>query len=145
MKDKISAVAGLSGVGKSALLNALQPGLRLRTQGVHERRGGRHTTAAIELFKLDFGGFVADTPGIRSLSTLDIEAGKIDSYFPEMRRLREGCEKNPCTHLHETGCAVKAALEEGRLAQARYKSYCELRNSPPVEIRESRESSRIFL
>ena len=70
---------------------------------------------------------MADTPGIRTLSFMDVERRLMDSYFPEMRRLREACEKAPCTHLREVGCAVRAALQEGRIAEARYKSYCELR------------------
>lgn len=127
MKNKISALVGLSGRGKSALLNTIQPGLQLKTREVHESRGGRHTTAATELLKLDIGGFVADTAGIRSLSLMDIEARLLDSYFPEMRQLRDECAKHPCTHLHESDCAVKASLREGRIAKTRYQSYCALR------------------
>jgi len=127
MKDKISVVAGLSCVGKSALLNAIQPGLRLRTGEFNDKRKeGRHTTVATELLKLDVGGFVADTPGIRSLSLMGVEARLMDGYFPEMRRLKSKCEKNPCTHRHEASCAVKVALREGRIAESRYQSYCEL-------------------
>ena len=128
MKDKISAVAGLSGVGKSALLNAIQPGLQLKTGALNtKRKEGRHTTVATELLRLEVGGFIADTPGIRGLDLLDVEARVMDSYFPEMRQIREGCERNPCTHLREAGCAVKDAVGEGRIAESRYKSYCELR------------------
>lgn len=127
IKGKISAVAGLSGVGKSALLNAIQPGLQLKTTEVHEKRGGRHTTSEVKLLKLDFGGFVADTPGIRSLSLSEVETHKMDSYFPEMRLLRDKCERNPCTHLQEADCAVKAAVKDRHIAKERYQSYCELR------------------
>lgn len=128
VKDKISVVAGLSCVGKSALLNAIQPGLRLRTgEFNNKRKEGRHTTVATELLKLDVGGFVADTPGIRSLSLMGVEARLMDGYFPEMRRLKSECEENPCTHRHEASCAVKAALREERIAESRYQSYCELR------------------
>ena len=133
MKNKVSALVGLSGVGKSALLNAIQPGLRLRTGEYNsKRKEGRHTTVTTELLKLTTGGFVADTPGIRDLSLMDVEVRVMDSYFPEMRQLQQKCERNPCSHLHEVGCAVKAALEAGHIAEARYKSYAELRNEAAV-------------
>jgi ribosome biogenesis GTPase len=128
MKGKISAVAGLSCVGKSALLNAIQPGLRLRTGGYNQKRHeGRHTTVGAQLLKLEFGGFVADTPGIRDLSLMDIEPRVMDSYFPEMSQLRGQCDNNPCYHLDEVNCAVKAAVQSNQIAESRYKSYCELR------------------
>ena len=127
MKDKISVLVGLSGRGKSALLNAIQPGLQLKTREVNEERGGRHTTAGTELLKLDVGGFVADTAGIRSLSLMDVEVRLLDSYFPEMRQLRDACAQHPCIHLHEPGCAVKASLREGGIAKTRYQSYRALR------------------
>lgn len=128
MQNKVSAIVGLSCVGKSALLNAIQPGLRLRTGEYNsKRKEGKHTTVTTELLKLGAGGFVADTPGIRDLSLMDVEARVMDSYFPEMHRLRQACERNPCSHLHEAGCAVKASLQAGRIAEARYKSYAELR------------------
>ncbi len=127
MKGKISVVVGLSGVGKSTLLNAMQPGLRLQTQKVNPRKGGRHTTVATELFKLDAGGFIADTPGIRELNLLEVDSRLMDRYFPEIRSLQQDCTRNPCTHRHEEGCAVKAALTDGRIAKSRYQSYLELR------------------
>jgi ribosome biogenesis GTPase len=127
MKGKISVVVGLSGVGKSTLLNAIQPGLKLQTQKVNPRKGGRHTTVATELFKLDAGGFIADTSGIRELNLLEIDQGMMDRYFPEIRSLQQDCARNPCTHLHEEGCTVKAALTDGRIAKSRYQSYLELR------------------
>ena len=98
MKGKISVLTGLSGVGKSSLLNAIQPGLKLKTNAVNPRRGGRHTTAATQLYKLDFGGFIADTPGLRELHFYDIEPRLMDRYFPEMNSLREHCIKGSCTH-----------------------------------------------
>ena len=128
MQHKLSVIAGLSGVGKSALLNAIQPGLQLKTGALNtKRKEGRHTTVAVELLKLETGGFVADTPGIRGLSLLDVGARVMDGFFPEIGQIREDCERHPCTHLREAGCAVRAAVGEGRIAESRYKSYCELR------------------
>ena len=93
MKGKISAFTGLSGVGKSSLLNAIQPNLKLKTNAVNPKRGGRHTTVATQLYNLDFGGFIADTPGLRELNFWDIEPHLMDRYFPEINSLREHCTK----------------------------------------------------
>ena len=129
MKGKISAFTGLSGVGKSSLLNAIQPDLKLKTNEVNPRRGGRHTTVATELYNLDFGGFIADTPGLRELHFFDIEPRLMDRYFPEMNSLRGHCTKGSCTHSDEEGCAVKVALKKGDISEFRYQSYCEFRKS----------------
>ena len=129
LKGKISALSGLSGVGKSSLLNAIQPGLKLKTNEVNPRRGGRHTTVATQLYSLDFGGFIADTPGLRELHFWDIESRLMDRYFPEMNSLREHCMKDHCTHIREEGCAVKDALKTGGISKFRYQSYCEFQKS----------------
>ena len=129
LKGKISALSGLSGVGKSSLVNAVQPGLKLKTHEVNPRRGGRHTTVATQLYSLDFGGFIADTPGLRELHFWDIESRLMDRYFLEMNSLREHCAKDPCTHIHEEGCAVKDALKKGHISKFRYQSYCEFQKS----------------
>lgn len=123
MRGRTSSLVGLSGVGKSSLLNAIQTGLCLKTQPVNERRGGRHTTSAAELYPLDGGGYVADTPGIRGLAFLDIIPQMVHQYFPEMRRIGQGCATSPCYHLREADCAVKAAVEAGEIAPSRYESY----------------------
>ena len=129
MKGKISAFTGLSGVGKSSLLNAIQPDLKLKTNTVNPRRGGRHTTVATQLYNLDFGGFIADTPGLRELNFWDIEPRLMDRYFPEMNALRERCVKNHCPHIGQEGCSVEDALKKGDISQSRHESYREFRKS----------------
>ena len=129
MKAKISALTGLSGVGKSSLLNAIQPNLKLKTNEVNPKRGGRHTTVATQLYNLDFGGFIADTPGLRELHFWDIETRLIDRYFPEMNSRRERCMKNHCTHIDQEGCRVEDALKNGDISQSRYESYCEFQKT----------------
>ena len=125
MQDKISAIVGSSGVGKSSLLNALQPGLQLRTGEVDDRiHKGRHTTTEVMLMPLAFGGFVADTPGIRTLGLLEIDDEQgLDIHFPEMRPYIPECKFAACTHQHEPVCAVKQAVETGDINPLRYESY----------------------
>ncbi len=128
LRGKISVFAGPSGVGKSSLLNAVQPELGLRTSTVSRLTAkGRHTTVYPELFALDEGGYVADTPGLRALSLWDIEPDELDGYFVEMRAFVSDCEFNDCSHTHEPGCAVRKAVEMGQMAASRYDSYCRLR------------------
>ena len=129
MKGRISAFTGLSGVGKYSLLNAIQPNLKLKTNTVNPRRGGRHTTVATQLYNLDFGGFIADTPGLRELNFWDIEPRLMDRYFPEMNSLRERCANSSCGHIYEKGCSVEDALKKGDISQSRYESYREFRKS----------------
>ena len=128
MAGKISALAGPSGVGKSSLLNAIQPNLGLQVRSVSEATSkGRHTTHVRELFPLDVGGYVADTPGIRSLALWDTEPEELDAYFVEMRDRVANCKFSDCTHTHEPGCAVRDAVEKGDIALERYQSYLRLR------------------
>lgn len=128
LKGKISALSGPSGAGKSSLLNAIQPGLGLAVRQVSASTGkGKHTTVASELFHLDVGGHVADTPGLRALALWDMEPSELDGYFPEIRPLVTACAFNDCTHTHEPGCQVRAAVEAGGIHPERYESYIRLR------------------
>lgn len=124
LSGKTSLLSGHSGVGKSTLLNRLQPGLELRTGAVSSAHGtGQHTTTFAEMHTLDSGSFIIDTPGIRGFGIVDIDPQELAGYFPEMRSLLPQCRFYNCLHLQEPGCAVKAALDSGQLAESRYLSY----------------------
>ena len=126
---KINAFSGPSGVGKSSLLNQVQPGLGLRIGKLKDSsKKGKHTTVVRERFPLDAGGYVADMPGLRSLSLWDTEPEELDGYFPELRGLVADCQFNDCTHTVEPGCAVKDAVESGSVSTRRYTSYVRLRS-----------------
>jgi ribosome biogenesis GTPase / thiamine phosphate phosphatase len=128
LQDKLSVFTGPSGVGKSSLLNALQPGLGLKARAVSQATyKGRHTTVHPELFSLDKTSFVADTPGLRTLDLWDIEPEELDGYFVEIRPYVSQCAYNDCTHVHEPDCAVRNAVANGKIALSRYESYCRLR------------------
>jgi ribosome biogenesis GTPase len=115
-------------VGKSSLLNAIEPGLGLRVRQVSEATSkGLHTTRHAELFPLAEGGYVADTPGIRALALFDIEPQELDAYFREIAPLVSQCQFSDCTHTHEPNCAVRAAVADGRVSPERYDSYLRLR------------------
>jgi ribosome biogenesis GTPase / thiamine phosphate phosphatase len=128
LQNKISALAGPSGVGKSSLLNEIQPGLGLAVNEISKvMNKGRHTTVTRQMFALDGGGYVADTPGWKSLALWDTEAEEIDAYFPDLRDLVPQCQFSDCSHKHEPGCAVLAALKAGTVHPERYESYLRLR------------------
>ena len=123
-KPAVSLFSGVSGVGKSSLIKALDPSLEPRVgdiSAVHEQ--GRHTTTFYEMYSLDSGGFIVDTPGLRGFGLVDLKKEEIALYFPEMLRVSEDCRFAPCTHTHEPGCAVKEAVEAGEISYDRYSSY----------------------
>jgi len=128
LAGRMSAFAGPSGAGKSSLLNAIQPGLGLAVNEVSAAMNkGRHTTVTRRLFSLEGGGYVADTPGWKSLALWDTSPEELDAYFPELRDLVQHCQFSNCTHDHEPGCAVLQAVAEGRVPRQRYESYLKLR------------------
>ena len=121
---RLSALMGPSGVGKSSLLNAVQPGLGLRVSAISEAvNKGRHTTVTAQLIPLECGGWVADTPGLRELGLWQVERDQLQFYFREFEPLLGGCRYPTCTHTHEPGCAVHTAAESGEIDFQRYDSY----------------------
>lgn len=125
---KISGLAGPSGVGKSSLLNTIQPDLGLAVRAVSDTTSkGKHTTVVREMFPLQEGGFVADLPGLKSLALWDTQPEELDGYFPELRDLVAYCQFSDCTHRVEPGCAVLKAVQEGQVSPARYESYLRIR------------------
>jgi len=121
---RLSVLAGPSGVGKSSLLNAIDPGLGLAVRGTSRKTGkGRHATVIPEIIPLSAGGYVADTPGVKALALWDLVPEELDAYFPEMRPWVAQCRYPGCSHIHEPDCAVKAAVERGDISPARYDSY----------------------
>jgi ribosome biogenesis GTPase len=127
LTNRASVVAGQSGVGKSSLLNALDPSLNLPTQEVSEEsQKGRHTTTTASLVPLESGGFLVDTPGIRQFALWDVIPEEVAGFFPEMRPFVSSCRFPDCTHEHEAACAVQAAVERGWIDLRRYASYLQM-------------------
>ena len=124
LTNKISLLAGHSGVGKSALINAIEPGLNLKVQSISEaHKKGRHTTTFAEMFALNNGGMIIDTPGIKEFGLVDFEAWELCHYFPEMRQYFNQCRYDNCTHYNEPGCRVKQETERGSISLSRYENY----------------------
>ncbi len=124
MHNKTNVFSGHSGVGKSTIINTIQPELKLKTGLISEAHSsGKHTTTYSEMFELDFGGYIIDTPGIKGFGVLEMEKEEISHYFPEMFRLLNECQFYNCTHTHEPNCAVKKSVENGAIAESRYNSY----------------------
>ena len=130
LKDNVTALVGHSGVGKSSLIKAIEPGLDIKVQTVSRKTWkGQHTTTVVQLFPLSFGGFVIDTPGIRELGFWDIYKKDLKHYFMEFRQYADHCQFADCLHIHEPGCAVKAAVEKGEIFRERYENYLNIYTS----------------
>jgi ribosome biogenesis GTPase len=124
--NRISLFSGNSGVGKSAVINRLSPGLKLKTGEISRAHNkGTHTTTFYEMFEMD-DGFVIDSPGIKGFGLIDIDKSEVYHFFPEIFRMSAGCKFGMCSHTHEPGCAVKAAVESGEISESRYLSYLKI-------------------
>ena len=124
LKDKVTLIAGHSGVGKSTLVNAIAPGLDLKTAAISGYTGkGTHTTTFATMYELPFDGWIIDSPGIKELSLLDLEPEEVSHYLPEMRQRLQECQFNNCMHMNEPGCAIKAAVDSGEVPISRYYNY----------------------
>jgi len=127
MEGKVSVFTGHSGVGKSTLVNTIEPSLDLNTKSISSQHSqGQHTTTFAEMFDLSFNAKIIDTPGIKGFGVVDMEKKEISDYFPEFFKLSQDCKFNNCMHIEEPNCAVKEALEEGEIAASRYKSYLQI-------------------
>ncbi len=130
LKDKTSAFIGPSGVGKTSLINAVDPSYTLKTGEISDfSNKGKHTTTFAQLIPLSFGGYIADTPGIREFGLVNIEPWELSLFFPEMLEPREHCKFHNCTHNHEPKCGVAEAFENGDIAASRYQSYLNMLDS----------------
>ena len=129
---KTTVLAGMSGVGKSSLLAVVQPGLHLRISEISERRHeGRHTTSQVDLIALKIGGFVVDTPGIREFGLGGLQRAELVRFYPDIQAAAARCRFATCSHTHEPGCAVRAALSEGTISDVRHHSYEAIYSSLP--------------
>ncbi|MDX1462757.1 MAG: ribosome small subunit-dependent GTPase A [Marinirhabdus sp.] len=127
MEEKVSMFSGHSGVGKSTLINAIEPALNLKTSEISEQHSqGQHTTTFAEMFDLSFDAKIIDTPGIKGFGVVEMDKEELGDYFPEFFERKEACKFNNCLHLEEPHCAIKEALEEGEIAWSRYKSYLQI-------------------
>ncbi len=127
MKNKVSMFSGHSGVGKSTLINIIEPELDLKTSEISvQHQQGQHTTTFAEMFDLSFGAQIIDTPGIRGFGVVEMDSEELGDYFPEFFRLKEHCKFNNCLHIEEPKCAVKEALENEEIAWSRYRSYLQI-------------------
>ena len=138
-----TVLAGMSGVGKSTLLNAVQPGLQLRTAEVSDHsHTGRHTTSQVSLLPLEAGGYVVDTPGIREFGLSGLRQGDLIETYPEIAALEGRCRFADCSHTHEPGCAIKAAVERGDLSDMRFKNYQQIHATLPESRAQEREQAQ---
>lgn len=124
LAGKVSVVSGKSGVGKSTLMNAIDPQWQVKVGKISEaHQSGKHTTTFAEMFELESGGYIIDTPGVRSFGLVSIEKNELSHFFPEIFSYSEACKFHNCTHLHEPNCAVIAAVKEGKISISRYENY----------------------
>ena len=136
MKNKVSLLSGNSGVGKSSLLNALNPSLNLKTEEISEyHQQGKHITTFPEMHRMPFGGFVIDTPGIRGFGVVDMERNEIFHFFPEIFDVSKECRFSKCLHLDEPECAVKKAIIDGKIDPLRYRSYLNIMETDDKKYR----------
>ena len=127
MADKVSMFSGHSGVGKSTLINTIEPELDLKTKELSEQhQQGQHTTTFAEMFDLSFGAKIIDTPGIKGFGVVDMDDEEVGDFFPEFFELKQDCKFNNCLHIHEPKCAVKEALDNDEVAFSRYRSYIQI-------------------
>ena len=139
MKGKVNMISGHSGVGKSTLLNMIQPNLNIHTQEVSEQhQQGQHTTTFSEMHDLDFGASIIDTPGVRGFGLIEMDKYELGDYFIEFFKLKSGCKFNNCLHINEPKCAVKLALEKGDVAPSRYKNYLSMLEQDEENFRVNR-------
>ena len=137
MKGKVNVISGHSGVGKSTLLNCIQPNLNITTQEISEQhQQGQHTTTFSQMYDLDFGASIIDTPGVRGFGLIEMDKYELGDYFVEFFKLKSDCKFNNCLHINEPKCAVKLALENGEIASSRYKNYLNM-------LEQDEESFRI--
>jgi ribosome biogenesis GTPase / thiamine phosphate phosphatase len=131
LEGKVSLFSGHSGVGKSSLINAIDPGLKLKTQQISDaHQSGKHTTTFSEMHALKLGGYIIDTPGIRGFGTFDFDRNEIYHFFPEIFKVAAHCKYHNCIHVEEPGCAVKASVEAGEISYSRYLSYLNVLEDP---------------
>lgn len=135
IKGKQVVISGHSGVGKSTLINALDPNLDLKVGEISKAHlQGQHTTTFAEMHKLSSGGYIIDTPGLRAFGIIDLDKQHISHYFPEMRELMHECKFNNCLHLEEPDCAIKKAVESGEISESRYMTYLQLMEEDEDDI-----------
>ncbi len=134
LKDRTTLLSGHSGVGKSTLINAIEPGLDLKTSEVSlSNMKGRHTTTFAQMYPLSFGAYIIDTPGIRSFGMVDFKKEELALYYPEMKLRLSGCRYYNCTHIHEPQCAIKEAVEKGEISRERYENYVNIFNGEELQ------------
>ncbi len=136
LKDKITLLAGNSGVGKSSMINAIDPTLNLKTGAISDyHKQGKHTTTFAEMHTLSFGGYIIDSPGIRGFGLIDMDKDELSHFFPEIFKKSTECKFYNCTHIHEPGCAVLEAVESGEISYSRYRTYFNTFNEDNAKYR----------